>query len=98
MHWLPMSVGRKRAGKFKHAGIFLHDPVPQIAAWKAPIQLFYHKILFLQDSACIMCSHIGSILLFVLAISDVGLADRRSLQYDEKILGESFGELNQNGK
>ena len=27
MHWLPRSVGRKRAGKFKHAGIFLHNPV-----------------------------------------------------------------------
>ena len=28
MHWLPRSVGRKRAGKFKHTGIFSHDPVP----------------------------------------------------------------------
>ena len=27
VHWLPRSVGRKRAGKFKHAGIFWHDPV-----------------------------------------------------------------------
>ena len=27
MHWLPKSVGRGREGKFKHAGIFLHDPV-----------------------------------------------------------------------
>ena len=27
MHWLTRSVGRKGAGKFKHAGIFLHDPV-----------------------------------------------------------------------
>ena len=33
VHWLPRSVGRKRAGRFKHAWIFLHDPVcvlPQI--------------------------------------------------------------------
>ena len=27
MHLLPNSVGRSREGKFKHAGIFLHDPV-----------------------------------------------------------------------
>ena len=27
MHWLPKSVGRSREGKFKHARIFLHDPV-----------------------------------------------------------------------
>ena len=27
MHLLNRSVGRNRAGKFKHAGIFLHDPV-----------------------------------------------------------------------
>ena len=27
VHWLPRSVGRKRAGRFKHAGIFSHDPV-----------------------------------------------------------------------
>ena len=31
MHWLPRSVGRKRVGKFKHAGIFLHDPVEERA-------------------------------------------------------------------
>ena len=36
MHWLPRSVGRKRAGKFKHAGIFSHDPV-DVMIW--------HKIL-----------------------------------------------------
>ena len=29
VHWLARSVGRKRAGKFKHEGIFLHDPVLQ---------------------------------------------------------------------
>ena len=71
---------------------------PKLLLGKHQFSYFITKILFLQDSACIMCSHIGSILLFVLAISDVGLADRRSLQYDEKILGESFGELSQNGK
>ena len=27
MHRLPRLVGRKRAGRFKHTGIFLHDPV-----------------------------------------------------------------------
>ena len=27
MHWLPKSVGRSKEGTFKHAGIFLHDPV-----------------------------------------------------------------------
>ena len=27
MHWLPRSVGRKRAGTFKHAGTFSHGPV-----------------------------------------------------------------------
>ena len=27
MYWLPRSVGRSKEGKFKHAGIFLHDPV-----------------------------------------------------------------------
>ena len=26
VHWLARSVGRKRAGKVKHAGIFAHDP------------------------------------------------------------------------
>ena len=26
VHWLPRSVGRKRAGKFKHAGIFFAQP------------------------------------------------------------------------
>ena len=26
MHWLPRSVGRKKAGKFKHAGIFSLEP------------------------------------------------------------------------
>ena len=27
VHWLPRSVGRKRAAKFKHARIFSHNPV-----------------------------------------------------------------------
>ena len=37
VHWLPRSVGRKRAGRFKHAGIFLHDPVVNATwSWSEP--------------------------------------------------------------
>ena len=36
VHWLPRSVGRKRAGKFKHAGIFSDDAVEYL--------LFPHKV------------------------------------------------------
>ena len=31
VRWLPRSVGRSRARKFEHAGIFLHDPVDEMA-------------------------------------------------------------------
>ena len=33
---LAVSMGRKRAGKFNHAGIFLHDPV-EVFAWSPPL-------------------------------------------------------------
>ena len=53
MHWLPRSVGRKRAGKFKHAGIFSHDPVLPPPHYVNILEIWYIRVLFKYSSSCI---------------------------------------------
>ena len=44
MYWLPRSVSRKRAGRFKHAGIFLHNPVEK--GWREKKEISFAKLSF----------------------------------------------------
>ena len=39
MHWLTRFVGRKRAGKFKHAGICSHDPVSHLKSHRVQLEV-----------------------------------------------------------